>query len=73
MIKDRISVLLVALFWFALGFANYRKPKTIYRIYNWPLTPNTEVGENARTTYCRRGMIAVAIGIPYLVWGLVAS
>jgi hypothetical protein len=43
------------------------------RIYNWPLSPETDVDENVRTTYRRRGYVAVAIGIPFFIWGLLAS
>ncbi len=69
----RFEVLAVALFWFALGYANYRAPATMYRLYNWPLAPETDVGENVRTTYRRRGYLAIVIGVPFLIWGLLAS
>ncbi|QKY20051.1 hypothetical protein B4589_006540 [Halolamina sp. CBA1230] len=69
----RPAVLAVAALWFALGYANYRRPATMYRLYNWPAAPDTDVGETVRTTYRRRGLIAAAIGVPFLVWGLLAS
>lgn len=69
----RPAVLAVAVFWFALGFANYRWPATMYRLRNWPFAPDTEVDESVRTTYRRRGIFAAALGVPFLVWGLLAS
>jgi hypothetical protein len=69
----RFDVITVALFWFALGYANYRAPAEMYRIYNAPMAPDTDVGENVRTTYRRRGYFAILIGIPFLIWGLLGS
>ena len=69
----RVDVLLVALFWFGLGYLNYRKPATMYRLKHWPTVPDSNVGENVRTTYRRLGYVAAAVGVPFLVWGLLAS
>jgi len=69
----RPAVLVVALLWFGLGYANFRWPETMYRLYNWPLAPDGDVVETVRTTYRRRGLLAAAIGVPFLLWGLLAS
>lgn len=68
----RIEILVVAVGWFALGYANYRWPAKMYRFTHWPLSPRSDVGDNVRRTYKRRGYVAAAIGIPFLFWGLIA-
>lgn len=55
---------LVAGFLFLLlGYANYTRPETMCRMYNWPLTAAGPVGENVRTTYRRRGYVFAAAGV----------
>ena len=68
----RVDVLFIALFWFALGYLYHRKPETMYRLRYWPLAPDSDVGENVRTTYRRLGYFIAALGVPFLIWGLVA-
>lgn len=65
-----LAIALSSLLFFALAWYNYTRPKSAYRVYNWPMTGEGEVGESVETTYRRRGILFAVFGVFLLLASL---